>query len=76
METTKEQHLAGFKAADKIISRMVDEAQKDRPHSRVNRNSKGFCEGYFSGLVAAHAFMVLGQFPNIPENKAIIDQNT
>lgn len=66
--------LRGYQAADKLIESLTDSAEKDRPFGRVNPNSKAFCAGYYAGLVAAHAIMALGQFPNVPENAEMIER--
>lgn len=75
MKTTKVRKLRGYQAAGVIITKLTDSAEKDRPTGRVNRNSKAFCAGYFHGLAAADAIMVLGEFPNVPENAKLIQKN-
>lgn len=66
--------IRGYEAADKIISRMVTNARENAPQRAVNRKSAAYRAGYFNGLVIAHCMMVLGQFPNVPENKDTIDK--
>lgn len=67
-----EKQLAGYQAAGRIIVRMLASAEIDNPSERVDENSKEYCAGYYAGLNEAHGVMVLGEFPNVRRNAAMI----
>lgn len=74
MTPTADEHLRGYRAAAKCIKEFTESAQKDRPHRTGQRKPSGmtrtasYREGYFMGLVAAEAAVILGEHPLVPQN--------
>jgi len=67
--------IRGYVAADILIEEMLNDAkQKLEPYAKREGRKLEWWKGYYDGLVAAHCMMVLGQFPNQPENKKQIDE--
>ena len=66
--------LQGYRAAEKLIESMLDDAEKERPKKlvRINTRSADYRAGVYRAALSAHCAMVLGEFPNNPINKVHI----
>jgi hypothetical protein len=61
--------ISGYEAADIIIQELLDDAKKKlEPYAKREGRKIDWWKGYNEGLLAAHCFMVLGQFPDHHEN--------
>jgi hypothetical protein len=67
--------IRGYLAADILIEEMLNDAkQKLEPYAKREGRKLEWWKGYCEGLLAAHCTMVLGKFPNQPDNKKQIDE--
>jgi hypothetical protein len=67
--------IRGYLAADIRIEEMLHDAkQKLEPYAKREGRKLEWWKGYYEGLLIAHCMMVLGQFPNQPNNKQQIDE--
>lgn len=67
--------IRGYEAADIIIKEMLADAKlKLKPRAKGRERKKiDWWRGYHSGLLAAHCFMVYGQFPEYHQNPDYIN---
>ena len=58
--------LDGYKAASILIERMLNNAEKKKPLRLrpVKQKSADYRQGMYDALLAAHCWMVLGEYPN------------
>lgn len=65
----------GYFAASIVIEEMLHDAkEKLEPRAKREGMSKDWWQGHYEGLLAAHCFMALGQFPDVPHNKEKIKE--
>lgn len=63
--SNEQSRIQGYKAADIIIEEMIRDArEKLEPYAKREGRKIDWWKGHFDGLVAAHCFMVYGQFQN------------
>ena len=57
--------IEGYIAASIIVNEMLASAKKDKPKTsrHVKARSASYREGYYKGLLIAHCFQTLGEFP-------------
>ena len=73
--SNEQSRIQGYKAADIIIEEMIRDArEKLEPYAKREGRKIDWWKGHFDGLVAAHCFMVYGQFPEQPENAKKIEE--
>ena len=59
----------GYFAASIVIEEMLHDAkQKLEPYAEREGMSKDWWQGHYEGLLAAHCFMALGKYPDVPHN--------
>jgi hypothetical protein len=70
-----EDRIRGYMAADILVEEMLHDAkQKLEPYAKREGRKKDWWQGYYEGLIAAHCMMVLGKFPEQPDNKKQISE--
>lgn len=74
MRSTAAERDRGYRAAEKIIGKLLEEANRVRPSGkrRIDTRSAAYRAGRFQGLATAHAMLALGAFPLVPSNAYVI----
>lgn len=72
--SNEQSRIQGYAAADILIKEMLDDAkEKLEPYAKREGKKLDWWKGFREGLLSAHCMMVLGQFPDQPDNAKSID---